>query len=175
MDGSTLFVVGEAINGSPAPVFGLKVIATFYDIGGRLIGAQETLALLPATQPTQPNPFKLQLANAPGNVERYDLSLTWDEISVAEFDRVTITREEVNQEEGLEINGDVRNDHTSELRNIVVVATFYDATGAVLDTVPGSVGNPNLAPGESTTFSVQSATAIPYASYLVQTQGMFFR
>lgn len=167
------------MNGGPAPVYSLRVIATFYDAGGRLVGAQETTALLPQTQPTQANPFKVQLTNAPGAIERYDLTLAWDEISIAEFDRATITREEVREPTdevaGIEIVGDLRNDHRAELRNLMVVATFYDAGGAVLEIVPGSVGAATLAPGEATTFSVQTSANLEYASYLVQTQGMIFR
>lgn len=175
VEGSSFIVVGEAVNGGPAPVYSLKIIATFYDGGGRLIGAQEALALLPQTQPTQANPFKVQLANAPGGVARYDLALTWDEISIAEFDRVTVAREEVREATGVEIVGDLRNDHRDELRNITVVATFYDASGAVLAVVQGSAGATTLAPGAMTTFSVQADQKIDYATYLVQTQGMIFR
>ncbi|MCC6167021.1 MAG: hypothetical protein IT329_07310 [Caldilineaceae bacterium] len=178
-EGSSYFVVGEAVNGGPAPVYSLRVIATFYDAGGRLIGAQETMALLPQTQPTQANPFKVQLTNAPGGIQRYDLALAWDEISIAEFDRVTVAREEVrapaNEMAGVEIVGDLRNDHRDEIRNITVVATFYDAGGAVLDVVPGSAAATTLAPGAMTTFSVQTSRPIDYASYLIQTEGMIFR
>ncbi len=174
-EGSSVFVVGEAVNGSNAPVYSLRIIATFYDSGDRLVGAQETVALLPQTQPTQANPFKIELANAAGGIERYDLNLTWDEISVAEFDRVTIAREEVREATGVEIVGDLRNDHRDEIRNIMVVATFYDETGAVLDVVQGNTAATTLAPGEVTTFTVQTSQEIDYDSYLVQTQGMIFR
>lgn len=168
-------MVGEAVNGGAFPVHSLKVIATFYDSGNRLIGAQEAMAALPQTQPTQANPFKLQLANVPGDVNRYDLALTWDEISIAEYDRLTITREEVRQENGVEILGDLRNDHPVELRNIVVAVTFYDASGQVLDVAVGSAAATSLPPGGTTTFSVRLTRSIEYAGYLVQTQGMIFR
>lgn len=175
LEGSSLFVVGEAVNGGPASVFNLRVIATFYDAGGRLIGAQETIAFLPQTQPTQANPFQVVLANAPGGIQRYDLALAWDEISIAEFDRVTVAREEVRESTGVEIVGDLRNDHRDEIRSLMVVATFYDQAGAVLDVLPGSVEAATLAPGAMTTFSVTSSRPLDYATYLVQTQGMIFR
>jgi hypothetical protein len=171
-DGSSFVVVGEAVNGGPASVFNVKIIAAFYDAGNHLVGAQEVLAFLPQTQVTQANPFKLQLANAPGNITRYELALTWDDFSVVQFDRPTITREEVKQEDGLEITGDLRNDHRSTLRNLVMVATFYDAAGAVLDIVPGTTAAPSLAPGESTTFSIAPGHALSYSSYLIQGQGV---
>jgi hypothetical protein len=171
-DGSTLVVVGEAINGGPAPVYGLTIIATFYDANGKLVGATEAPTYLPQTLPTQANPFKLQLLNAPATVNNYELTLRWQELSIATYDRATITREEVHQENGVEIVGDIRNDHRSDLHNLIVVATFYDESGAVLDAIPGRASVTNLASGETATFSVQSRQPIPFASYLVQIEGM---
>jgi hypothetical protein len=171
-DGATLAVVGEVINGSPAPVYGVTVIATFYDDAGNLVGATESATFLPQTLPTQANPFKLQLLNAPSAVNRYELTLRWNELSFASYDRATIIREEVRQENGVEILGDIRNDHRSQLSNLIVVATFYDESGAVVDVIPGRASVANLAPGATATFSVQSRQDIPYASYLVQVEGM---
>lgn len=167
-----MVVVGEAINGGPAPVYGLTVIATFYDAGGNLVGATEGQTFLPQTLPTQANPFKLQLLNAPTSVNNYELTLRWQELSIATYDRATITREEVHQDNGVEIVGDIRNDHRSDLWNLVVVATFYDESGAVLDVVPGRASVTNLPSGETATFSVQSRLPIPFGSYLVQVEGM---
>ena len=167
-------MVGEAINGSGTPVYGLTIIATFYDASGKLVGATEAPALLPQTLPTQANPFKLQLANAPSTVESYELSVRWDELTIGTYDRATITSEEVKQENGLEITGDIRNDHRTDLRNLVVVATFYDEDGAVVDVIRGRASASTLAPGATATFSVQSSKDIPYDSYLVQVEGTLF-
>lgn len=171
-DGSTLAVVGEVINGTEFPVFGVTVIATFYDAGGNLVGATESAAFLPQTRPTQANPFKLQLLNAPSNITGYELTLRWDELSIGSYDRATITHEEVRQENGLEILGDIRNDHRSQINNLVVVATFYDESGAVLDVLPGRASVTDLAPGATATFSVQSQRNIPFDAYLVQVEGI---
>lgn len=90
-EGSDLFVVGEVVNGASIPAFGVRVIATFFDAGDRMLAAQESFAFLHETASTQANPFKIQLANSPANVSRYDLNLSWDDISVVDYDRVTIT------------------------------------------------------------------------------------
>jgi hypothetical protein len=174
--GSDLVIVGEVINGSTSPVFGVTIIATFYDGAGNLVGATETPAFLPQTVRTQANPFKLNLSNAPATVQNYQLTLRWDEINVATFDRATITREEIRQENGIEIVGDIRNDHRSDLSNLVVVATFYDESGAVLDVIPGRASVATLPPDGTASFnvSVQTRQAIPYDSYLVQVEGTLF-
>lgn len=160
------------VNGAPAPVFNVQVIATFYDAGGQIVGANSGMALLPRTQTTQANPFKLQLSPPPSGATRYELSLTWDELTIATYDRATITREELKQETGVEIVGDVRNDHRSELRNLQAVATFYDANGVVVDVVAGSLGANSLAPGASTTFTIQTTRSFTFDRYLVQVEGM---
>jgi hypothetical protein len=173
-DGSSLVVVGEAINGGPTPVFGVTVIATFYDAGGNLVGATQASAFLPQTIPTQANPFKLQLPNAPAAVNNYSLTLRWDDISLNLYDRATMLKEEVHQENGIEIVGEIRNDHRSDLQNLVVVATFYDESGAVLDVIPGQASVTSLAPDTTATYSVQTRQPIPYASYQVQVEGTLF-
>jgi hypothetical protein len=130
------------------------------------------VAFLPQTIPTQANPFVVQLPNAPGNIAAYELGLRWDDLTLATYDRVTITREEVSQENGLTLTGDLRNDHRGDIRNIVVVATFYDSQGLVLVAIPGNVGASVLAPGASTTFTINSPQPLEYSSYLIQTEGL---
>lgn len=174
--GSAFVVVGEAINGGNTSVFGVTIIATFYDASGNLVGATESAAFLPQTLPTQANPFKLQLVNAPANVDRYELTLRWDEITINTFDRATIVSEELSTANGIEITGEIRNDHRSDLRNLVVVATFYDENRAVIDVVSGRTSVESLPPGATATFSVQATNAsVPYATYLVQIEGMLWQ
>lgn len=158
------------------PVFSAKVIANLYDASGNRVGAQEAFTLLPATVSRQSNPFKIQMVPAPSNVQTYELDVTYDDLSMATYDRATITREEVSTTDGVTITGEMRNDQPSELRNIMVVATFYDASGMVVDAYTGVVDNPTLAPGETTTFTIQPGDPnLTYSSYLVQTQGMMIR
>ena len=170
-EGNSYVVVGEVVNGSPGEVYNVKVIATFYDAASNLVGAQEAMAFLPQTVPTQANPFKVQLPNASGSIASYELTLTWDDLTLATYERVTVTKEEVHDENGLTLTGELRNDARSDIRGIVVVATFYDDQGLVLAVIPGSAGVSTLSPGGVTTFTVSSAQPIPYSSYLVQTVG----
>ncbi len=108
--GSSLFVVGDVVNGSSQPVYAVKVIATFYDSAGKLVGAQQGQTFLPQTVPTQANPFKIELANAPSDVSRSDFALTWDEISVATYDRASVISQNTRNENGVEVYGELRND-----------------------------------------------------------------
>jgi hypothetical protein len=175
VDGANRIVVGEVINGARTPVFSVRVIATFYDADNRLVSAQETLAMLPQTQWRQTNPFRIVLANAPANIDHYELSLVWDEISLVEYDRLSIVSESVDQDAG-EIVGEVRNDHRLGLRALRVVATLYDAQGEIVDAFVGQTGVAQLAPDETTTFVVRTgAPDLAFDSFLVQTQGVLER
>jgi hypothetical protein len=177
IEGTDRVVVGEVINGADAAVLDVRIIATFYDGQNRLVGAQETVALLPQTQPRQTNPFRLVLSNAPASIERYELSLIWNDFSIVEFDRVSILSENVVEgEAGIEIAGELRNDHRQGIRDLRVVAAFYDAAGDVLDVYTGSVASSQLAPDETTTYMIRTQTPdLPYSSFLVQTQGTLER
>jgi hypothetical protein len=167
-------VIGEVVNGSSQPVFNVTIIATFHDANGNLVGASETATFLPQTVPTQANPFRLQLTNAPANVNSYQLSLRWNDISIVTYGRATIISENVNQENGVEITGEIRNDQRSDLSNLLVVATFYDENGEVLNVIPGRTSVATLPPAGTATYSVQTRQAIPYASYLIQIEGTLF-
>lgn len=171
-EGSTLFVVGEVVNGTSQEVYNVKVIGTFFD-GNRIVAARETLAYLPMTVPTQHNPFKLEIPNAPSSVDRYELSLVWDDISIARFDRLTMLREElVEEEEGTKIVGEIGNNSGQPMRDIRVVVTLYDTDGTVINTFPGTPTENTLAPGASTAYEIAMPAGIEFERYLVQTQGM---
>ncbi len=171
-----MLVVGEVANGSGNPVYNVTVSAAFFDQGGKLIGAQEALAFLPQTLPTQNNPFKIVLANAPASVSTYELALRWDELTAQGFDRITIVSEEVETEPSVSVRGDLRNDGFSPMSNIAVAATFYDAAGHVLDAYPGSVATAALDPGVVTTYSVETRRSdLDFDRVLVQAQGVLGR
>jgi hypothetical protein len=172
-EGNTLYVVGDVVNDGAATVFAVTIIATFYDSDDQIEAVQESRTLLPATMPTQHNPFKLGFTDAPASIEDYSLALTWDDISVVDYERLTVLSEEVRDDNGIEIFGELRNDHPFEMSDIHVVVTFYDGEGNVVDVFEGQVNTPTLAPASTTSYSVSTSKAdLAYESFLVQTQGM---
>lgn len=164
-------VVGEVINNVGYPVFNTKVIASFYDANGSLIGAQETVTLLTRIGIELSSPFKLSIPSS-GNINRYELTLVWDDISIIDNQELTILSQETRTDGQLEIFGELRNDGSVGVNNIVVVATFYDAAGAVVDVYQGTVSKADLASDETTSYSiVVPDPAIPYDRFIVQAQG----
>ena len=171
-EGNTLYVVGEVVNNGTAPIFAVKVIASFYNSDNAIVAVQEGQTFLGATMPTQRSPFKLAYVDAPVNVDRYDLALTWDDISIVTYERVTVLSEEVRNNNGIEVFGELRNDHPFEVTDVQVVVTFYDGEGIVVDVFQGAVNAPSLAPSSTASYTVPTSKAeIQFDSFLVQTQG----
>ena len=165
-------VVGEVINNVGYPVFNVKVIASFYDAGGALVGAQETVALLTRVGIELSSPFKLAIPST-GNISRYDLTLVWDDISIIDSQELTILSQESRTDGQLEIFGELRNDGSVGVNNIVLVAVFYAADGTVVDVYQGVVSKSNLAADETTSYSiVVPDPVLNYDHFAVQAQGV---
>jgi len=168
-DGSNYVVVGEMLNTAGVPVFGAKVIANFYDGGDKLIAAGQALTSLAMTEPEVGNPFKLKVENLASAVSRYELTVTWEDVSLIEFRPLTVLEGEVRQRE---VVGQMRNDQESALTSIVVAVTFYDAGGAVVDTADIFLGGQILAPGASIPFAIPiPASDGVYDHFWIEAQG----
>lgn len=164
--------MGEVINGEHFPVFNVKVIGSFYDASGNLVGAQESVTELVQIEPELSSPFKLQVANSSGNISRYELTLVWDDVSIVDYEELTILSQETRDEGQLEIVGELRNDGSVAVRDIVVVVTFYDSSGAVVDVYRGSVAQPTLGRDETTTYTIPIPRSdLEYDHFTVQAQG----
>ncbi|MCL4831690.1 MAG: FxLYD domain-containing protein [Caldilineaceae bacterium] len=150
-DGSNYVVVGEVLNTSGVAVYGVKVITNFYDSGGKLVAAGQTLTSLAMTEPEVGNPFKLKVENLASAVDRYELTVTWEDVSLIEFRYLTVVEGAVGQ---VEVTGQIRNEQESVLTSIVVAVTFYDAAGGVVDTADIFLGGQTLAPGASMPFAI---------------------
>ncbi|MBX3052410.1 MAG: FxLYD domain-containing protein [Caldilineaceae bacterium] len=168
-NGSSYFVVGEVLNTGRVPVFGAKVIANFYDSAGKQVGAGQALASLAMTEPEVGNPFKLKIENLASAVSRYELTVTWEDVSLIEFRHLTVLDGAVGE---AEVVGKIRNDQESPLTSIVVAVTFYDAAGVVVDTADIFLGGQTVAPGESLPFSIPLTSGERvYDHFWIEAQG----
>lgn len=171
LDG-TYYVVGEVINGERFPVFNTKVIASFYDANNNLVGAQESVTALVRIDTELSSPFKLSIPDS-GNIDHYELTLVWDDISIVDYQALTILSQEARTDGQLEVFGELRNDGSVAVSNVVVVVTFYDATGGVVDVYQGTVSKPNIARDETATYTISIPNAeLDYDHFMVQAQGV---
>ena len=170
-DGSYV-VVGEVLNGEPFPVFNVKVIGSFYDSSGNLVAAQESLVDLAQIEPELSSPVKLQVDNSGGSISRYELTLVWDEISIVDYEELTILSQETRSDGGLTVVGELRNDGSVTVKDIVTVVTFYDSAGQVVDVYRGTVSSSTLAPNETGGYSIIVPNPdLAYDHFSVQAQG----
>jgi len=168
-DGSSYIVVGEVLNTAGVPVFGVKVIGNFYDSGGNLVGAQQAQTSLAMTEPEVATPFKLRVENLASAVARYELTVTWEDVSLIEFRPLAVVDAEVRQGE---VVGQIRNDQESTLTSIVVAVTFYDAAGGVVDTADIFLGGQTLAPNAAMSFAIPlSGNEHGYDHFWIEAQG----
>ncbi|RIK42021.1 MAG: hypothetical protein DCC55_10045 [Chloroflexi bacterium] len=164
-------VVGEVVNATSAPVFRVTIVGTFFNDSGQMVATQESYAYLVQTSPDQRNPFRIQVSNPANDISRYDLTLSWDEISVVTYQDLAILRQELHENERVEVTGEVQNDFDENLGSVVVVVALYDEQGEVVDVYQSVPNATQLAPGETTSFAIPITTNEPFATFSVQAQG----
>lgn len=148
------------------------MIGSFYDASGNLVGAQESVTDLVQIEPELSSPFKLQVANSGGNISRYELTLVWDDVSIIDYEELTILSQETRKDGQLEVFGEVRNDGSVTVKEMMVVVTFYDSSGAVLDVYRGTTAQPTLAPDATTGYAIPIPRSdLEYDHFIVQVQG----
>jgi hypothetical protein len=163
--------VGEVVNGTTAPIYKIRITANFFNANQQVVATQETLAYLAQTSPDQRNPFKIQLDNAPTDITRYELSLSYDDTSVVTYQDLTIISQEMRKNDGQAVAGELRNDFSENLGSVVVVVALYDASGTVVDVYQGVPRATQLAPNDTSPYEVPVVGDQPFASFMVQSQG----
>ncbi len=159
------------MNGTTAPIYKVRITANFFNANEQVVATQESFGYLAQTSPDQRNPFKIQLDNAPTDITRYELSLTYDDVSVVTYQDLTIISQEMRKNEGTAIAGELRNDFTENLGSVVVVVALYDASGNVVDVYQGVPRASQLAPNDTSPYELPVVTDQPFTSFMVQAQG----
>jgi hypothetical protein len=164
-------VVGEVVNNLGAAVFKVRITGAFFNSNGQVVATQEVAAYLVQTEADQRNPFKIQVENLASDIARYELSVAWDEVSVVGFQDIGVLSQEVRENNGKEVVGEVRNDFSENLGSVVVVVALYDAAGEVVDVYQGTPRATQMAPNEVSPYAIPIAPDQPFTSLSVQSQG----
>jgi hypothetical protein len=172
--GDVRHVVGEVINGRTSTAYSVQVAATFYDAANTLVAVDDGYVLLTRMLPGQKAPFRILLSQAPPSIVRYELTVTWQNSSALDYRPATILSQQVRDNFGPEVFGELRNDQTRPLRTILVAVAFYDAAGNVVDVDTGSIDATELAPGATSIYQVSTFNDdLTFTTYLVQAEGYF--
>jgi hypothetical protein len=169
-DGS-YHVVGEVVNALSGPIFRVTVVGTFFNANGQLVATQEGYGFLAQTSPDQRNPFRIQVPNPGHDISRYELAVSYEEISIVTYQDIAVLSQEVRENAGQEIAGEVQNDFDENLGSVVVAVALYDESGAVVDVYQGTPNATQLAPGEVSAYVVPVSPDQPFAGFGVQAQG----
>lgn len=166
---STLYVVGEVSSGSAQPVYSTQIQAKFFDASHQLIAVEDAYTLLDMTSPSQSNPFQVILFNAPNSIADYELTLVYQNTGGLSYVPITVVSQQVRDNFGVEIFGELRNDSASTVSEPKIVVTFYDEAGNVVD-VSYAYASTSLTVGQSIIYSVMTSRNISFSSFTVQAQ-----
>lgn len=170
--GTSYYVAGEVFNGTASPKYFVQVVGKFYDADDRLVATDDTFTFLTKTAPGQANPFRLIIGDAPPTIARYELVIGSALNDSLNYQPITVRLQQVRDHGGVEVFGEVRNDHAGELHGIEVAVTFYDQAGNVVDADFDFPAQTTLAPGATSSYKVSTfETALSYAKVVVQGQG----
>jgi hypothetical protein len=151
----THYLVGEVLNTSASNLWFVRVLATFYDGGGQVIGGGETFTELSIVEAGSSAPFKLATLDPPPDLATYQLRFDYQTTDQAPLTLEIVDYSSFSDEEGgHHIVGDVRNDHVFAVKFPEIVATYYNASHEVIR-VEMSLSQLNtIQPGETSPFEV---------------------
>jgi hypothetical protein len=165
-------VVGEVVNALSAPVFGVRIQATFVNANGQEVARQEGVTFLAQTSPDQRNPFRIQVDNPTHDISSYQLQVQWDDISVVSFQDLTVLSQQLSETNGQqEVIGEVQNDFTENLGSVVLAVVLYDEAGQVVEAYQSTPQATQMAPNEVSPYAVPVTPDQPFKSFSVQAQG----
>ncbi len=166
-------LVGEVVNGAAYEVFGVRVHAEFFSSSRESIAASETMAVFGKLEVERPAPFLVYVNVDPSAVERYELSLSYDDFSIVEFRDLEVSAVTIVEREGrTAIVGRLHNPHETALTSVVVAATFFDDAGEVVDVVELSMFGETITPGAELPFEIPlQEVGRAFTNLRVQAQG----
>ncbi len=171
--GPQLVVVGELLNGAAYDVYAPRVHGRFYNSGGALIATAEVQAAFPKLEIERPAPFRMIADIDPAAVHRYELSVSFEEISINEYREPDVSTYSVVERNGnLAVVGELHNGHEMALSSVVVAATFYGENGEVIDVAVTVLIGGEISPGANVAFEILLPdTGRAYSKLRVLAQG----
>jgi hypothetical protein len=129
----TLHVVGEVVNQSELNFNFVKVVASFYDAGDRLVATEFTFSDLDILEAGGIVPFNISVLDPSPDIATYKLDVEWNTTNQTPL-RVDILSHSasVTAYGSYNIMGEVQNPYDFPLEFVKVVATCYNAANEVL-------------------------------------------
>lgn len=167
------YIVGEVLNTTNSNINFVKVVATFYNETGTVIGTDFTYTELDIVTPNDTAPFKI--SSYPDKIKPASFKLDSDYNTTSEqpFAGLNIKSHSASiSREYYEIVGEVKNTSTMPAEFVKVVATFYNSIGSVIGTDFTYTDIDVVQAGGTAPFKLSSyPRKISPASYKLQVQG----
>jgi hypothetical protein len=167
-------VVGEVENTLGTNVHWVKIVATFYDSSGTVIGTDYTYTTIDTLKPNQKSPFELSSYPDEITPASYDLDVEYYTTQLQPFEGLTILSQTASIDTSGYHNvvGEVKNNGASEATFVKVVVTYYNSAGKVIGTTFAYTQLDTINAGATSPFELSSyPLAITPASYDLQVQG----
>lgn len=151
------YVVGEVQNLGNNNIEFVKIVATFYNSAGEIIGTDFTYTELDILTPNQKSPFEVNSWPNEINVDHYELSVQYRTTSDSPYSNIEVLSHSSFVEYSYyKIIGEVQNTGSSFIEFVKIVITFYDSSGTVICKDFTYTDLDELSPGQKSPFEASS-------------------
>ncbi|MBA3944096.1 MAG: hypothetical protein H0X37_05980 [Herpetosiphonaceae bacterium] len=166
-------IVGEVENNTSSNVEFVKIVASLYNSSGGSIGSSLNYADLDILTPGQRAPFSILISSPPAGFDHYTLQTQWTTTSLQPISCTTVlsvSDRSAGFDDARLIDGQVRNDCSSTVQFVRLVATLYDASGRVVQAGLAFSTIATLTPGQTSPFEIAIEPWNGATRYEVQTE-----
>gem|GEM_PF-2821598 len=159
-EGNMFHVVGEILNVGASNVEDVKIRPTFHAADGSVIDAgpvHTSIQPLDILRPDDKSPFELILLDeeASGRVADYELSIEFTPTILKPYSPEIINHGS-NVLSYYTVHGEVLNENDTDIRSVMVLATFYDEEGNVVGADRSWIDTDTLLPGQRFPFKLSN-------------------
>lgn len=131
VDAGWFYIVGEVRNNTNKPMEYVKIAATLYDAGDKVVGTDFAYTMLDVIPPHDEAPFEIGTGEWQG-ATRYRLQVQGRQGSLPRQDLAVRSHSAYVDHGWLVVRGEVENEGARKAEFVKLVITFYDATGDVV-------------------------------------------
>ncbi len=167
-------VYGEVINQTANNAYRVRIKANFFDLAHNLVDSDVTEIFFGMVAPKHVAPFELLASKNINSITSYEATVSFYDHDTTDFRTPTVLSQQIRNNVGIEVFGEVSNDTGATVRGAALALTFYDSSGRVVRAYPGSI-DIDLANGQKAAYSISTSDNFGYASYTVQAQSYVAR
>ena len=154
-DSGSHYLVGEVLNTTGDNLRFVEILASFYDVGGQLVGTGSTFTELSIVEAGSTAPFELVTLDPPPSLASYKLRTDFLTTNLAPLRLEIVSHSASMTDSGwYTIAGEIRNPREFTVKFPEIVATYYSATHLVVRVEVAFSELDTLQPGQTSLFEV---------------------